>query len=861
MFGNAAILQNIASNSGGGIYLYLSELICYSKSILTLLGNNATDRGGGIHAIGSTLYIFKRESRLVVLLISNMAMRFGGGICFENYGKFKVFNEIGYSHETTHTVLFDGNTATYGGALYIDDETISGTCSASNLHSIVTECFFLTSNMEKETSKKTIITEFTNNHALVRGSNLFGGLLDRCTQSPVNNIAKTQLNTMRINGLEKLLLFSNISTSIDSISSEPVQVCFCYQNRPSCQEQQFPVEVRKGEKFKVPLVAVDQAQNVISAIIYSFPKSNDSGLGEGQLIQNIADSCTNLTFNVFTPNKYEELVLHADGPCKDAPLSQKKLQIQFLLCSCPTGFQMKHSERTKCVCECDSKLYGYILTCDYETKTIVKTRNSWITYINTLTNYSDYVIYPYCPLDYCKDYSERTNINLNIKSGIDAQCAQFRTGTLCGACQSNFSLSLSSSRCILCPNYWPADLIIILITSLLAGIILVALILVLNLTVAVGTLNGVIFYANMVNANIKTFFPSSQPSFFSVSISWLNLDIGLDICLFPTMDAYLKTWLQLVFPTYILLLVVIVIVISARSKRFSQLIGKKNPVATLATLILLSYAKFLHTIIAALSGVVLKYPGPNGGYKVRLWLPDATVEYLKGKHIALFIAAIMILLVGVLYTTLLFAWQWLVQFNGYKLFCWTRNQKLHLFISETYQAPYTPRNRYWTGLLLFARVILYTTSAANISGDPKVTLLITGCITLVLLFIHQFVGIGTHVYKKWPVETLEVTCHINLTLLCLATLFGLESMRTRTVVTSISISITFALLLGILVYHTFMELIVKFCKKCSPFQRQARRPLEQNNDNKNSSPTRMVVDGPKELNEFDPQLRETLLDY
>ena len=93
-----------------------------------------------------------------------------------------------------------------------------------------------------------------------------------------------------------------------------------------------------------------------------------------------------------------------------------------------------------------------------------------------------------------------------------------------------------------------------------------------------------------------------------------------------------------------------VIIISERSKRFSQLIGKKNPVATLATLILLSYAKLLHTIIAALSVAVLKYPGPNGGYKVRLWLSDATVEYLKGKHIALFIAAIVILLVGVVYT-------------------------------------------------------------------------------------------------------------------------------------------------------------------------------------------------------------------
>ena len=135
-------------------------------------------------------------------------------------------------------------------------------------------------------------------------------------------------------------------------------------------------------------------------------------------------------------------------------------------------------------------------------------------------------------------------MNLNTQKGVDAQCAQFRTGTLCGACQSNFSLSLGSSRCIDCPGYWPAVLVLIIIAAIFGGIMLVALILLLNLTVAAGTLNGIIFYANIVNANIQTFFPSFQPSFFSVFISWLNLDIGLDTCFSEGMDSYLKTWLQ-----------------------------------------------------------------------------------------------------------------------------------------------------------------------------------------------------------------------------------------------------------------------------------------------------------------------------
>ena len=38
-----------------------------------------------------------------------------------------------------------------------------------------------------------------------------------------------------------------------------------------------------------------------------------------------------------------------------------------------------------------------------------------------------------------------------------------------------------------------------------------------------------------------------------------------------------------------------------------------------------------------------------------LWLPDATVKYLSGKHIPLFITAVLILLGGLVYTALLFS--------------------------------------------------------------------------------------------------------------------------------------------------------------------------------------------------------------
>ena len=125
--------------------------------------------------------------------------------------------------------------------------------------------------------------------------------------------------------------------------------------------------------------------------------------------------------------------------------------------------------------------------------------------------------------------------------------------------------------------------------------------------------------------------------------------------------------------------------------------------ATLVTLILLSYAKLLETCFKSLSVDILEYP--DGSSKI-LWLPDAIVKYLSGKHIPLFIAAVLTLLVGLVYTALLFSWQWLLYLPRWRLFRWSRNPKIQTFI-ETYHTPYTPKHRYWTGLLLIVRIVLY----------------------------------------------------------------------------------------------------------------------------------------------------------
>ena len=100
-----------------------------------------------------------------------------------------------------------------------------------------------------------------------------------------------------------------------------------------------------------------------------------------------------------------------------------------------------------------------------------------------------------------------------------------------------------------------------------------------------------------------------------------------------------KHGLQFVFPIYIWVIVGLVILVSHYSRRFANLLGN-NPVSVLATLIHLSYTKILRTLIATVYFTHLKYPTYNRG----VWLHDANVDYIAGKHIPLFLVAVLIFL-------------------------------------------------------------------------------------------------------------------------------------------------------------------------------------------------------------------------
>ena len=816
--GNVTVTYSRASGDGGAIYLSQSELTCFQNSVLNLVGNVATRRGGAIHARSSIVRSISTED--ISIGFYNNSAEEGGGLYLETNAKLYI-----HKRNPTYTgdkaVHFVDNCADYGAAIYVDDDTNSATCEFKN-----NECFFrVVYNSYIIVAPNLATISFRQNFASVAGSTLFGGLLDRCIVSPFArlNIYALDAYTRDTDGAS---YFKHVSTGINSssISSLPARVCLCYNNRPNCSYQKVHKNVKKGETFSIQVSAVDQIGHPVGGTIQSILKFNKSGLAEGQLTRTIPAQCTELTFNIVSPQKEEVLSLYAsNGPCNNAEFSTLSLNVDFLTCTCPIGFQpFKDNIGTNCTCVCDDSISSF-MTCDPLTESLMKRSQSnvWISYINN----SGYLVYPHCPYGYCN--SQSITVNLNQPDGEDAQCAFNRSGLLCGSCQSGFSLSLGSLRCVECPNHWPVVFVFVTLAALLAGVVLVAVVLVLNLTVAVGTLNGLIFYVNVVSVNRNILLPFKEQNFITVFISWLNLELGIDTCYVPGMDAYSKTWIQLGFvAAYVVFLIAfIIVVVSSYSSKFTNIIGKRNPVATLSTLVFFSYAKLLEIVFTALSFNVLQYPDGSRRY---VWLPDATVSYLQGKHIVLFITALLLLLIGLLYTILLFSWQWLLRLSSWKMFSWTRNQKLHTFI-ETYHAPYIHKHRYWTGMLLLVRVLLYFTAAVNDSNNPQVTLV---SVLFVLCFILMLKGFIGRLYKKWPVDILETFLYFNLATLSLFAWHFLNRNMEYEIFAYISITITLILLFLIIAYHIYkytmlFAVIMKFRRWIKVKSFSSDRKLEQ----------------------------------
>lgn len=548
----------------------------------------------------------------------------------------------------------------------------------------------------------------------------------------------------------------------------------------NCSQGMIEKHVYPGQTFQLSLVVVGQRNGTTPGKVVARVCANCS-LGERDRIQEIVSrACANLSYTISTCEPSTVLSLG---------ISDKSVlpMVNVTLRKCPKGFQLYSSEG----CECNSFLTQYKITCDVNGPFIHRRAPEWIGFTNT-----DQLLYhKVCPLDYCKP----TDLDISAGPGEvdqDAQCAFHRRGYLCGCCKDTMSLTLGSLKCKPCSNLY----LLLLIPFATAGWVLVLVMSVCHLTVTEGTLNGLIFYANIVSLNYRIFFPTPQEwNILSVFIAWLNLDLGIETCFYDGLDAYAYTWLNFAFPIYLWVIALIIIYVSHWSTVFARLVGR-NGVQVLATLFLLSYAKLLRNIITA---TTLATVSRSDGQAMSVWLYDGNTPYLTGKHIPLFIVAVFFGVLSLPYVLILLLMQCFQKVSNIQFFSWVNRLKPLL---DAYAGPYRDRYRYWTGLLLSFRLFVFNGHALNVSGDPDVNLAFAIGTCFLLLVLSNLCQGG--LYKKWPLHLLELSFIVNLTVLCVVSVFiGHHSTAVaQAAATSVSVSISLVTFAGIVLLHTYRRI-------------------------------------------------------
>ena len=412
---------------------------------------------------------------------------------------------------------------------------------------------------------------------------------------------------------------------------------------------------------------------------------------------------------------------------------------------------------TRKVCVCDEFIRSINLTCHIVDHTGYITREGtvWVGVDASENNTDVYYWHRYCHRDYC----DSSLIPIELRSP-DEQCSSNRSGVLCGRCRTGYSLQLGGNKCIKCDD----NFLSLLVVFTVLGILLVVLIKLFDLTVTSGTVNGLIFYANVVwrnNAILFSLQDKRNIGYYIVTlpIAWINLDFGTETCFSENFDQLTKTGLQFVFPVYIWCIAGLIIVICHYSTRATKLFGN-NSVAVLATLFLLSYGKLFKSITDVFTFADVS---DSNGTSRKVWSLDGNIRYgVTPGHIVLIVVALLFLILFLLpFTLTLLLVPFLRAKSHLRPLHWINTLKPFF---DTYYGPFKDKKQHqvWTGILLVSHVVILIVYASTSTYSPNANILLMAVIATLLLMYSAMVGL---LYKKWSLSLLENTYIINLAIL------------------------------------------------------------------------------------------------
>lgn len=557
------------------------------------------------------------------LTIYNNTATYGGGISLRN-----SYLTVGRNS----TLRFSQNVgAISGGAIFVDyfnspqTENLGSSDCFIYIGDLNLGCFTHFSSNCPDITKQGAEIIFDGNQSPL-GSILYGSTLNTCPWSYQfrENYAPGQEDTNLLELLyqdNSTFKFDSIPRGVEIVTTPATHITVTLPGQADSTNGTLNLRMAPGITRLLNVSTLDAFNQHVPAVITSLTlrRNTSSTVGE-----------TNFEFlNYNTSVQNTEFLVRGelDQPPYNVSLlavtSYTQVNVMVSITEeCPDGYY-PDNDTVPLTCTCSPTLRDKGFNCTDDGQLLVP-YGSWIG-----RDSNDTLVLGECPLDFCG-----RNISIipafvsgnDSMNAYDGQCNTNynRSGVSCGSCNEGYSTVLGSNRCHKCSNTY----LLLLLLFGAYGIFLIAAISFLQFTISEGFLNGLLFFSNVFAIYGPNYLGHEVHRYY-IPFLWLSFKVGFEICLFDGMTALSSAALNYVFPLYLYLLLVAIILLARWSSKFSRWLGHSGftPTKLFATILVMTYNSLLENSVSILAFTRLRVVETNAS--VVVWRYDPSVEYFN----------------------------------------------------------------------------------------------------------------------------------------------------------------------------------------------------------------------------------------
>ncbi|XP_065894207.1 metabotropic glutamate receptor-like protein P [Dysidea avara] len=723
--------NNEVTQYGGAIYCGDNSNISLDENVTVKFTNNTSEYGGALsitHSIltfnGNSLANFtnniaERGGALYVLLSSvtlegNIAANFTENKA-ENGGAISIVKSSVTFTGNSQTQFFSNSAAGNGGAMHLSDHFTVNISHIShntfyhntaNRHGGAIYCDLTKSSNNKLTFNTTDIIFYSNTD--LTSSDVYVDIPTSCDETCLNNsIIKKDYSQFGgvINTSPRELQF------IDSAVT-----CIDYDNDTNCQTY-LTKNIMLGQEIIINACVLDYFNQPAGST--QFVLSSDGHDHHIIGSDNVLISCTvfegvSVTGKrVVEATNYSINITSYDGSISDL----KKFTVELIteLSPCHPGFQYDITTQT-CVCYSDSD----IVSCSGSTSSIK--RGYWFGEVN------DKATVTICPNSYCNfTCCETANGFFKLSPVRANQCNSQRSGTACGSCKKDYTLSFDSVECVSVDNCTTFQLLLVVILSVIYWVTLViAVFAMMYYRIGIGYLYAITYYYSIVDIILIQNLYTTPALFTTVSIvssiAKVTPQFLGQLCLIQNMSGIDQQFIHYIHPLAVTFILAVICISARISYKFSSLV-RRGIIHVICFLLLLSYTSVATTSLLIVRP--LKFTIGNT-VQVKTYLsPD--IDYFQGRHLPYAIVAILCTLSIVIGLPLLLLLEPFL------------NRKINFIrikpLLDQFQGCYKDKCRFFAAYYMICRLVIIAIFISNFSNNNTMQYLMLA-VSAVFALIH-----------------------------------------------------------------------------------------------------------------------------